>query len=113
MRWKDKALCADKDLSLFFASPKSDSTALAFSICKSCPVRSECFHEALVYGYDGTWGGSTLDQRRAIIVSHLDSDLSNLNKSNVNDLIKVVDKIGRTKNTALTDIYNSTIHHME
>ena len=113
MRWKDRASCADKELSLFFSSPKSDSTIIAFSICKSCPVRAECFYEALIYGYDGTWGGSTFDQRHAVIVSYLDSDLSNLNKSNVQDLIKVVDQIGKTKNTALSDIHNSKLNITE
>jgi hypothetical protein len=33
MKWKDNALCSDKELSIFFASPKSDTTLTAISVC--------------------------------------------------------------------------------
>jgi len=113
MGWKDKASCSDKELSIFFASPKSDVTTVAISICKSCPVRNECFYEAISYGYDGVWGGSTYDQRRALIINFLDSDLTNLTKEISNDLVSIVDGIGKTKNTALYSLKNIKTHKME
>ncbi len=113
MHWKDKALCSDKELSLFFSSPKSDSTLIAFSICKSCPVRAECLYEAFTYGYDGTWGGSTLDQRQAIVISYFDANVTNIKFSQLQSIIQVVDKIGKTKNLALIDINNSKLNLME
>lgn len=113
MHWKDNALCSDKELSLFFSSPKSDSTLIAFSICKACPVRAECIYEAFTYGYDGTWGGSTLDQRQAILISYFDADVSNVQFSQLPNVLKIVDKIGKTKNLALIDIHNSKLNLME
>lgn len=113
MKWKDNALCADKELSIFFASPKSDTTITAISICKSCTVRKECFYEAMSYGYDGVWGGSTLDQRQAIIINYLNSDLTDLTRDQSDHLLTYVDKIGRTKNTALADIHNSQFIPLE
>jgi hypothetical protein len=111
--WKSSALCSDKDLSIFFATSKSDTTLTAISICKRCPVRFQCFYEALEYGYDGTWGGSTVDQRQVLIRSCLDSDLSNLNKTTAEQMFSLVDKIGRTKSAATVDIYNYQKYDME
>jgi WhiB family redox-sensing transcriptional regulator len=110
-RWKEKASCKDKDTNLFFATPKSDESIIATAICKSCPVRAECFYEALQFGYDGIWGGSNADQRTAIIGVMLDYNLSNLTKELSDSLIHLVDEIGKTKNSALADLinYKSTI----
>jgi hypothetical protein len=113
MGWKDRSACADKELSIFFASPKSDVTTVAISICKTCPVRQECFYEAITYGYDGVWGGSTYDQRRALIINFLDSDLTNLTKKLSNELVSIVDFIGKTKNTALHSLQNIKTQTME
>jgi len=112
-KWKTNALCSDQDLSIFFATPKSTSTITAMSICKRCPVRFECFYESLQYGYEGTWGGSTVEQRQVLIKTYIDSDLSNLNKENAKEMFSMVDKIGRTKGTAMADIYNHQNYYME
>ena len=113
MGWKDRALCSDKELSLFFAPSKSDVTTVAISICQSCPVRQQCFYEAISYGYDGVWGGSTYDQRRALIINLLDSDLTNLTKEVSNYLVSIVDTVGKTKNTALSSLQNIKTYKME
>lgn len=112
-RWKAEAICRSQDTSIFFSTPKSDSTIIALSICKRCPVRKQCFYEALQYGYDGIWGGSTPDQRQVLISVYLDSDLSNLTQKAADEMLVMVDKIGRTKATALADIYNSQQSYME
>lgn len=110
-RWKENASCKDKDTSLFFATPKSDEAIIATSICKSCSVRADCFYEAMQYGYDGIWGGSNMDQRLAIIAIMLDYNLVNLTKELSDSYLLLIDRIGKTKNTAIADLinYNSTI----
>lgn len=113
MRWKDRAACADKELSIFFQSPKSDVTTVAISICKTCPVKNDCFYEAMTYGYDGVWGGSTYDQRRALIVNYLDYDLNNLTRKLSDQFVSIIDLVGKTKNTALQSLQNIKIHTME
>lgn len=105
-RWKEKAACKDKDTNLFFATPKSDESIIAVSICKSCPVRADCFYESIQFGYDGIWGGSNADQRSAIIGVMLDYNLVNFTKQISDSLLHLVDEIGKTKNTALSDLIN-------
>jgi hypothetical protein len=107
-RWKDKASCKDKDTSLFFTTPKSDEAIVAMSICKSCPVRPDCFYESLQYGYDGIWGGSNLDQRLAVIAVMLDYDLTYLTKELSDSYLQYIDRIGKTKNTAIADLIHYT-----
>lgn len=106
MKWRDKASCLGKGVDPFFVTPKSQYIAKAIAVCKSCPVRSECFYEAMSYGYDGIWGGSTYDQRLVLVKTLLNSDLTEFNYSKSNNLLPIVDKIGRTKETAMADIYN-------
>jgi hypothetical protein len=104
--WKDKALCKTKETSIFFANPKSNETNLAISICKSCPVRQDCFYESIQYGYDGVWGGSTAEQRQSIIDIIMESNITNLDKQTSDILLSYVDVIGKTKNAATADLLN-------
>ena len=102
--WKTKAACKDKETSLFFSTPKSDQAIVAMAICRSCPVRAECFYESLQYGYYGIWCGSNLDQRLAIIAVMLNYDLSSLTRELSDSYLQYIDRIGRTKNTAIADL---------
>jgi len=113
MYWKDQAACVDEDLSLFFAAPKSSNTTIAISICQSCPVRQECFYEGMIYGYDGIWGGSTYDQRRALAINFLNYDLGNLTKKLSSKLLSIVDLIGKTRTTAISSLQDIKTHTME
>jgi len=104
MSWRDNAACSTVDTNVFFSTPKSPTVHQALSICKSCPVRKECFYEAVLYGYDGIWGGSTLEQRFVLISYSLDGSLANFDRQKSDTLFSYVDKIGITKNAALADL---------
>jgi hypothetical protein len=106
MSWRDNAACATVSTSIFFSTPKSPTVYQALSICKSCPVRKECFYEAILYGYDGVWGGSTPEQRTALISHILEGNLNNFDRQKSDYIFQYVDKIGITKNTALADLLN-------
>lgn len=113
MKWRDDAACSSESTSIFFVTPKSEFINSAISLCKSCPVRSECFYEAMSYGYYGIWGGSTEEQRFVLIRTVLNSDLSSFNKEQSDYLLSFVDLIGKTKNTAMADIVNYNLIDME
>lgn len=113
MAWRNDASCKEVDTSKFFSTPMSSNIAQAISICKSCPVRSQCFHESLAFAYHGIWGGSTHDQRLAIVKHVLKSDLTGLTLEKSTSLLSVVDSIGKTKDTANADLLNSNYTDMD
>jgi WhiB family redox-sensing transcriptional regulator len=38
----------------------------AKKICAGCPVIAECLEQALVYNYEGVWGGTSAKERRSL-----------------------------------------------
>lgn len=69
--WRHRAVCRDEDPELFFAvgneGPALVQIAAAKSVCRQCPVVSECLTWALESGQDaGVWGGMSEDNRRAL-----------------------------------------------
>lgn len=104
MSWRDNAACSTVDTNVFFSTPKSPTVYQAIAICKSCPVKKDCFYESVLYGYDGVWGSSTLEQRSVLISHILDGTLDNFDRQKSDSLFEYVDKIGITKNTALADL---------
>ncbi len=72
--WFDHANCRSSNGNLvaaFYPTKtqvlNEDAIATAKSFCRACPVRDECLEHALVNNEDwGIWGGTTLDERRAI-----------------------------------------------
>ena len=113
MKWRDRSACATESTNLFFVTPKSDLINSAINLCKSCPVRSECFYEAMTYSYYGVWGGSTEEQRFVLVRNVLNSDLSSFNKDQSDYLLSYIDRIGKTKNTAIADILKYQLTDME
>lgn len=107
MNWRDRAVCSNQPTDKFFATPKSCLISSALAICKTCPVRSDCFYEAMQYNYDGVWGGSTYEQRLVLMRTILKSDLTDFTREKSDALMPYVDNIGITKNTALSDIINN------
>lgn len=72
IRWQDQAQCGGADRELFFADDMRDTTAKARvdqarAICRVCPVRQACLDYALATSAWGVWGGTTRDQRAAIL----------------------------------------------
>jgi WhiB family transcriptional regulator, redox-sensing transcriptional regulator len=72
MDWRHKALCRDEpDPDLFFpvgnSGPALLQIAEAKTVCRRCPVVSECLAWALESGQDaGVWGAMSEDERRAL-----------------------------------------------
>ncbi len=69
--WVHRAICRDEDGDLFFpvgtAGPALLQIAEAKTVCRRCPVVSECLAWALDTGQDaGVWGGMSEDERRAL-----------------------------------------------
>jgi hypothetical protein len=61
MSWRDKAACASVSTDIFFSTPKSPTIYQALSICKSCPVRKDCFSVGISGKEWGVWGGVYLE----------------------------------------------------
>ncbi len=72
MDWRHWAICRDEDPELFFpvgtSGPALLQIAEAKSVCRRCPVVSECLDHALGSpGEDaGVWGCMSEDERRAL-----------------------------------------------
>jgi WhiB family redox-sensing transcriptional regulator len=68
--WRDGALCAGRDTEAFF--PDDDRPAIiAKSICRRCPVRSDCLAHAIEHRERyGIWGGFT-EHARALLVARV------------------------------------------
>lgn len=69
--WRHDAACRKKDPELFFpvgtTGPALRQEAQAKTVCRGCPVTSECLTWALTNGQDtGIWGNTTEGERRAI-----------------------------------------------
>lgn len=68
--WRHRAMCRDEDPELFFPvgtdGPALLQIAEAKSVCRRCPVVSECLVWALETGQAGVWGGMSEDERRAL-----------------------------------------------
>jgi WhiB family redox-sensing transcriptional regulator len=71
MDWRHHAICRDEDPELFFpvgtSGPALLQIAEAKTVCRRCPVVTECLTWALESGQDaGVWGGMSEDERRAL-----------------------------------------------
>ena len=69
--WRHRAICRQEDPELFFpvgtSGPALLQIAEAKTVCRRCPVVSECLTWALESGQDaGVWGGMSKDERRAL-----------------------------------------------
>lgn len=69
MDWRHRAICRDEEPELFHpignTGPALRQIAEAKSVCRRCPVVSDCLAWALETGQDsGVWGGMTEDERR-------------------------------------------------
>ena len=73
--WRSRANCKGISLNVFFhpngeRDPlRSRREAQAKAVCRSCPVRFECLHDALTTpNAYGTWGGMSERERRKVDV---------------------------------------------
>ena len=64
--WADHANCRETDPELWFP-PDGSAGRVAVTICRECPVRSECLEFALTTHQDfGVWGGLTNAERNQL-----------------------------------------------
>jgi WhiB family transcriptional regulator, redox-sensing transcriptional regulator len=71
MSWHHQAACRTEEPELFFpigtSGPALGQLAEAKSVCRGCPVVSECLAWALESGQNsGVWGGMSEDERRRL-----------------------------------------------
>src|SRR3954452_16101154 len=71
MDWRHRAACRDEDPELFFpvgnSGPALLQIAEAKTVCRRCPVVSECLEWALETGEEGgVWGGMSEAERDAV-----------------------------------------------
>ena len=74
--WQSQAECRDVNPDLFF-SPESERgvrkrarETVAKSLCRTCPVQTECRQHALKVGEPyGVWGGTTESERDAELLA--------------------------------------------
>jgi len=79
--WWEQAACRSADPDLFFpvsaGSAGFSELAAAKSVCASCAIRRRCLEYALDTRQDhGVWGGTSEDERRAIVASRSRDRLS-------------------------------------
>lgn len=70
MDWRHRAICREEDPELFFPigneGPALLQIAEAKTVCRRCPVVSDCLAWAIESGQGaGVWGGMSEDERRA------------------------------------------------
>lgn len=69
--FRHRAICKDEDPELFFpvgnTGPALTQIAEAKTVCRRCPVVSDCLTWALDSGQDaGVWGAMSEDERRVL-----------------------------------------------
>lgn len=64
--WRESALCAQTDPSIFFPENKGEHSREAKAICGACDVRESCLAYALRRPEWGIWGGTTATERQTL-----------------------------------------------
>jgi WhiB family redox-sensing transcriptional regulator len=89
--WRQQSACAKVDPNIFFPLKiTSTSVKQALVYCKTCPVRIECAQTAVIYDYDGIWGGTTLAQRNYFMRTHFKGAL---NKFSYQDSVQMLSSV--------------------
>lgn len=69
--WRHQAACQGRNTNYWYPDnttpTNSPATQLALTICKTCPVITQCLNHAIQHPeYHGIWGGKTEQQRRGM-----------------------------------------------
>lgn len=73
--WHQRAACKDLSPDIFFPNNYNDSSIKeAKQICSSCPVKVECFQDAVSNNVYGIWAGTTEHQRRNIVNNYYNGE---------------------------------------
>lgn len=103
LEWREQASCKDLETNDFFPYNVNKRNVSKIRdmmrMCYSCPVNAQCLLEAVVYEYDGIWGG-TLPKQRAAWLRYLKQHNIELSLSTCSDFFsehsdnKNITKIG-------------------
>ncbi len=71
LSWMSRGACRHADPELFFpiataTGPAARQVEAAKAVCGRCVVRANCLSYALEAMPEGIWGGTTLEERRAV-----------------------------------------------
>lgn len=66
MGWADQGACVGKPTEWWFPYGTSFPDARAVAVCAVCPVAVQCLAWALAHHEQGTWAGTTVDDRDRI-----------------------------------------------
>ena len=75
LNWQLEAACRDLPVDWFFPEQGPDAwfhLRRAVAVCESCPVIEQCLKYALTFearSLPGIWGGTSENQRRALLIS--------------------------------------------
>ena len=95
--WRMNRACAGVNTSVFFPLKITSSTiSQAMSYCKNCSVRAECIQTAVIYGYDGIWGGSTMAQRNYLIKNEFNNITENFTLSDAKKMLQHISFVSVT-----------------
>ena len=73
--WHQRAACKDLSPDVFFPNNYNDSSIKeAREVCSSCPVKVECFQDAISNNVYGIWAGTTEHQRRNIVNNYYNGE---------------------------------------
>jgi WhiB family redox-sensing transcriptional regulator len=65
--WRDHAACLGQDPELFYPNIGEERRD-AITICRTCPVTTQCLQEALDFGdRHGIWGATTPNDRTNLV----------------------------------------------
>lgn len=90
--WREFAMCKNSSTESFFpykvTKANAEQVQEVFDMCSQCPVKEECFYEAVKNDYHGIWAGTFYKERLSWI------RMMNLNEEEItyescSDFIKV------------------------
>lgn len=89
--WRAESLCRGENADVFFPLKVTNRTiAAAMALCKACPVRVQCLQIAVVYGYDGIWGGSTYAQRNYLVKNKFNNKTYGFSIDDAKEMLKEI-----------------------
>lgn len=73
--WHQTAACRNLSSDIFFPNNYNDSSLeKARQICSNCPVKIQCFQDAISNNVYGIWAGTTEYQRRNIVNNYYNGE---------------------------------------
>lgn len=95
--WRQQSACSAVDTNVFFPLKiTASSVKQALVYCKTCPVKLECLQTAIIYDYDGIWGGTTLAQRNYYIRNQYTGSFNKFTIDDAKQMMKSINFVSVT-----------------